>query len=133
MNIQKNIKEVKTSTSLLQYENNILYTRIYEYACIDEEEMKEQFKAREELVKDDKYAVLVDARNFNTTTEGARKFLAGTHQPKRIAMAVLTNNLAVTLLANFYLKVNKPNTPTRIFNKEENAVKWLREELEKQL
>ncbi|TNE55874.1 MAG: hypothetical protein EP338_01865 [Bacteroidetes bacterium] len=44
---------------------------------------------------------------------------------KTIADALVVNNLAHKLLANFYMRFNKPVKPTRIFNKREQALKWL--------
>ena len=40
--------------------------------------------------------------------------------------AVIVNNLAYVLIANFYLKVNKPKRPYQIFKTEEDAIVWLK-------
>ncbi len=43
-----------------------------------------------------------------------------------VADALVTHdNWPIRVLANFYLKVNKPVRPTRIFGDEETAVAWL--------
>jgi len=42
------------------------------------------------------------------------------------AMGVIANNIAYRLIANFYLKVNKPKRPYRIFSNEQEAVEWLK-------
>lgn len=44
------------------------------------------------------------------------------------ADALVISSLAHKLLANFYLKYNKPVKPTRIFNQQEKALKWLLEQ-----
>ncbi|PBQ30710.1 hypothetical protein CNR22_02615 [Sphingobacteriaceae bacterium] len=41
------------------------------------------------------------------------------------AYAVVANNLAYKLIANFYLKVNKPKVPFKIFLTIDDAAKWL--------
>jgi hypothetical protein len=41
------------------------------------------------------------------------------------AYAVIANNLAYRIIANFYLKVNKPTVPYKLFQTIEEAVKWL--------
>lgn len=41
------------------------------------------------------------------------------------ATAVLAKTLAYKLIANFYLKVNRPKTPYRVFNDEKKAIEWL--------
>lgn len=44
---------------------------------------------------------------------------------KTIADALVINNLAHKLLADFYVKYNKPFKPTKVFNNRDRAVKWL--------
>ena len=39
--------------------------------------------------------------------------------------AVIANNTAYRLIANFYLKVNKPKVPYKLFSSVEEAVEWL--------
>lgn len=41
------------------------------------------------------------------------------------ATAIIVNNLAYKLIASFYLKVNKPKRPYKVFSNESDAVKWL--------
>lgn len=41
------------------------------------------------------------------------------------ASAVVVNTLAYKLIANFYLKVNKPKRPYRVFSNVQDAEKWL--------
>ena len=41
------------------------------------------------------------------------------------ASAVVVDNLPYKLIANFYLKFNKPKRPYKVFSKEEEAVAWL--------
>lgn len=42
------------------------------------------------------------------------------------ASAVIATSVAYKLVANFYLLVNKPKSPYKVFNDEENAIEWLR-------
>lgn len=48
-----------------------------------------------------------------------------------LASAVLVQSLGYKIIANFYLKVNKPTTPYQVFSKEEEAIKWLQGFLQK--
>lgn len=41
------------------------------------------------------------------------------------AVAIIADNLAYRIIANFYLKVNKPKNPYRVFKKLDEAVEWL--------
>jgi hypothetical protein len=42
------------------------------------------------------------------------------------AAAVIADNIAYKLIANFYLKVNKPKTPYKVFNDISSAEEWLK-------
>jgi len=41
--------------------------------------------------------------------------------------AILIRNLGQKILADFYLKVNKPKMPTKIFYSKEKAIDWIKE------
>ncbi len=43
-----------------------------------------------------------------------------------IAMAIVADSVAYRLIANFYLKINKPKTPSKIFKDIPSAVEWLK-------
>ena len=57
-----------------------------------------------------------DARDFSASKEGVRF---------SIAEAFVVQNLAQKILVSFYLKINKPAKPSKAFNSEEDAIKWL--------
>lgn len=121
-----NKKEV--SNSLLEYCNNIVFVRIKEGAEITVESMHEQFNAQKELVENKEYVVLVDGTKHSTVSPEARKLMADHRPPNRKATAIVNNdNLAMHLIANFYLRVNKPSIPTKIFKRENEAVAWLKQ------
>lgn len=42
-----------------------------------------------------------------------------------LASAVVANNLAYKLIADFYYKVNKPKRPFKVFTNLDDALKWL--------
>lgn len=41
--------------------------------------------------------------------------------------AIVIRNLAQKILADFYIKINKPQMPTKIFYSVEKAVEWIKE------
>ncbi len=43
------------------------------------------------------------------------------------ATAVVITNLAYKIIANFYMKFNKPKRPYKIFKNERDAVEWLKQ------
>lgn len=122
--------KIETSNSFIDYVNNIIYVRVKEGIEITIPSMQEQYLAQNKLVGNDKYAVLVDASKNSNPTKDAREYMANYNPKNRVATAILTNkNLAVILIANFYLKFNNPLIHAKIFNNEEDAVIWLKEQL----
>jgi hypothetical protein len=69
---------------------------------------------------------LVVLKDFLNTTPEARVYAASEESNKyTIADAFVIQSQALKIVANFYLKFNKPTRPTRIFNTEESAIEWL--------
>jgi hypothetical protein len=90
--------------------------------------MLEIRKGNSELAKGNDYAVLIEAGSFTDFSKNAKEASASReHSEKRIAMAIITSNLAKKILADLYIRINKPVSPTRIFNSKDEAIKWLQE------
>lgn len=125
-----NILEI--STTRLEYLNGIMVLRLKEGSEFNLETTREQFSAQDALTGNDQYAVLVDATHHVLMTKESREFMAAYVNPRRKATALLTRyNLATLILANFYMKFNRPLIPTKLFNDEEEAIQWLKQMLEK--
>lgn len=78
------------------------------------------------LSKGNKFAVLTDATNFFATTSELRQLLASQEfTDLRFATAIVTQSMASKIIGNFFIKVNKPATPTKLFSSEEIAFEWL--------
>lgn len=120
------INKIKTSTANHYIENDILYIIFNDGAVVDLEEIKASKAARLELQNSESMLVFVDIRNlFNVTVE-ARKYAAEDENSKySIAMAILVNSLPTRLLTNFFIKFNKPKTPTKMFTSKDKALTWL--------
>jgi len=71
--------------------------------------------------------VLKIAGRDSTEDEGTREFTAS-HEGQRysLAEAVVINSTAQRLMGNFYLRINRPVKPMRLFTSVEEAVKWLK-------
>ena len=57
-----------------------------------------------------------DTRKFLSSEEGLKQ---------RIAIAFVLQSMAQKIVGNFYLKINKPETPTKFFNDQADAEEWL--------
>ncbi len=57
-----------------------------------------------------------DTRRFLSSEEGLKH---------RVAIAFVLKSLAQQIVANFYLKINKPAIPTKFFSEQTAAEEWL--------
>jgi len=74
-----------------------------------------------------KYPVLIDAGEFSSIDKETRIFPAAAESNiYTLADAIAYCNLAQKLLADFYLKHNRPVVPTRVFPTKTEAIAWLK-------
>ncbi len=71
------------------------------------------------------YPVLTDINNMPNHSREVREYFAKEAGKTAVANAIITNNTFSKILANFFLSFNQPSTPTKIFNDQEKAIKWL--------
>lgn len=92
--------------------------------------IKEINKAQGKVAGDKKRPLLVITAPYGNLDSEAREYMASLESTKySTAEAFVISSLGQKILANFYLKVNKPNVPTRIFNDIKQAEEWLRDYL----
>jgi hypothetical protein len=64
--------------------------------------------------------------SFTSQDNESKKFNGSPEVTKHCsAIAIFSKSLGQKILANFYIKTIKPNTPTKFFTDEESAIKWL--------
>lgn len=70
--------------------------------------------------------IFLAAENVSITKEARDNAILIEDQSMVGASALIVNNLAYKIIANFYMKVNKPKRPLKAFGKEEDAIEWLK-------
>lgn len=64
---------------------------------------------------------------FSTFSKEAREFSANRENLGVItSIAYVLNNLGQRLIINFFIKVNKPTMPIKMFGHEKDAILWLK-------
>jgi len=88
---------------------------------------KKMVKKMGEMVNYRPVPVLARHEEFALPGKANRDFWANADScPYSKADAFIINSTAMKLIANFYLSINKPQRPTRMFTTEEDAIKWLK-------
>jgi hypothetical protein len=123
-----NTKRISTSA----YEIQLLDNGIIEinWAKEVEEITLELLKEIKSIIYDfgsgKKMPVFISTINFLNINPEARKYAASkAGQEFTLANAVLIDNLGKNIMFNFFLKINKPSTPTKAFRTREEALEWL--------
>lgn len=94
---------------------------------MDVKDLEEIQKIKFEMVGERKYAVLFVTPSMGVMTKEARAFVAGALVNRNaVAKAVVIRNLGMRMMTSFFIKFNKPVVEHRIFDKEEDAIAWLR-------
>ena len=80
---------------------------------------------RLEFTEHKSYPCLVDFILLKNSTKEARDYFANEGNEGLKATALLVKSTAFKMMANFYIMVNKPLNPTRMFTDKNAALEWL--------
>jgi hypothetical protein len=73
------------------------------------------------------FPLLVDPRNIRSISKEAREHFSMNNRDSHvIAFAIIIDSPISKIIGNFFMLLNKPRVPARLFNSEENALKWLK-------
>lgn len=77
------------------------------------------------------YVNVFEFKSFSSVSKEVRKWASkkSNRNVNSVADAIVCKNLPQKMIANFYLKINKPDYPTKIFSDFEKAVKWAQEKI----
>lgn len=71
------------------------------------------------------YPVMCDIRGLRSVDKEARDYLAKQGSQQVSAVALIVGSPARKVMSNFYLAVNKPEVPTKLFISQEEALEFL--------
>lgn len=92
-----------------------------------EENIDAQARIRDALGKE-MTRVVIDMRQTVQITREARNYYASERTASiQRATALLIESPLSAMIANFFMGLNKPLSPTRMFTSEDKAIAWLRE------
>ncbi|MES2681764.1 MAG: hypothetical protein V4635_17850 [Bacteroidota bacterium] len=119
-------RTVTTSVCQISVEkNDVVFVKMNENAIIDIEEVDEMHQSLNELVDHRPYYMVVIPAIGNTSSSEARKYAARLKNKKLMAEAIVVDNLAQRIMANFYVKVNRPNQKVKVFSSVPAGLAWI--------
>lgn len=103
-----------------------IVSRVAPLAEITLEHAKENTAKVRELSGDQVYPILVDIRKIRSISKEARDhFSMRGRKPGVIAIAMLVSSPLSRIIGNFFLGLNHPVVPTRMFTDRERAEQWI--------
>jgi hypothetical protein len=80
------------------------------------------------LLSDKKFPILIDSRNIRSMSyEARRHFSVRDRETRTNAFGIIIGSNISRVLGNFYLGINKPVVPTKLFYNEDDAINWLKQ------
>jgi hypothetical protein len=110
--------------------------QIYKYIAInkctlDMEMVKEMTRVGDAWNGTRLCANLVDMRDLFFIDSRTREYAAAQYRPHLAGQAILIESHLSSYFANLFLKFSKPKVPTKLFTKENEALEWLKEKMQK--
>src|ERR1700751_1086967 len=132
----ENISPHPTAISLKAYwtwmgNDGIVRTKVKPLAEVTLAEAVENSKAVNSFYKEKKYPLLIDSRNIKSITKEARDHFSIQNRETSItSFAVIIDSPLSRIIGNFFMGLNKPSVPAKLFNNENEAINWLKQYLE---
>ncbi|GIV41350.1 MAG: hypothetical protein KatS3mg034_0660 [Vicingaceae bacterium] len=109
---------------------DFLWIKWKENAEFTLEMAKKHESAIVEISQGKKRLFILDVRvNYSYVDPEARRYMAKSEPVNQLrhAQAILSNSLGARLMMNFYMKIDKPPVPMKLFSNEDAAKKWLKQ------
>lgn len=110
-------------------ELGLVYAKAFSGAEIGMKEAKEYHSMIEYLTKGQPHVTVLDITGVKHISKEARDFLAtnSSHQDTTIGVALIVNSFTARTIANFFLTVNKPDYPIKVFTDTLLAQQWAKD------
>jgi hypothetical protein len=114
-------------------EEGLVYVKAFTNAEIGLEEAKEYHSMVAYLSLNKPHCTVIDISGVAYVSAEARKFLQdqSSEWGNTLAVGVITNSFTSKMIANFFMTVNKPSYPIRVFSDVLLANQWAKGQLDK--
>lgn len=124
-------KTINNKVRVIQGDDQIYRYIAINKSAIDMDTLIKMTKVGDEWNGTRLCANLIDLRDMLFIDSKTREYAAAQYRPHVAGMAMLVGSKVSSYFANIFLNFSKPKVPTRLFTNEDEAIKWLKEQLEK--
>ncbi|MBN2813704.1 MAG: hypothetical protein JXQ80_06470 [Bacteroidales bacterium] len=122
---------INEKIQVIQQDDHIFRYIAINNCTLDMDTLEKMTKTGDEWNQDHLCANLMDIRNMFFIDSKTRAYAAAQYRPHVAGTAILVDSKISSSFANLYLRFSKPKVPTRLFTSEEEALRWLREQIRK--
>lgn len=120
------VRETKKTRFTLR-DDNILQTDCFANTIMTLEDGQESTRISAEMINHEPIPLLCHLTNVVKMTQDCRKHFSGPEHAKTFTKcALIVTNPLSRIIGNFFLGLNKPLKPTRLFTNEEQGLAWLK-------
>jgi len=110
--------------------DGIARTKVKPQAEVTIKESLENSFAVNNLFTTKKFPLLIDARQIKSISKEARDNFSIRNRSTNInSFAVIIESPLSRIIGNFFMGLNKPSVPAKLFNNEQDAIIWLKQYL----
>jgi len=126
-------KKIETRTEIIYLgEEGIVYCIARKGTILEIDDAKENVQAIAKVIGNGKAPVFVDIRQSEGASKEARKYFTSNEVAEiQSAVAMLVDSGFSKLIGNFFIGLNKPIFPLKLFTSKDEAVYWLKNFIEK--
>ena len=124
-------KIINNKIELIKRDDQIYVYKAINECTLDLETAEAMTKAGDEWNGTELCANLVDIRDMLYVDSRGRNYGAAQYRPHVAGSAILTGSVFNVYFANLFMKFSKPKVPTKLFTNEDDAVAWLKNQMEK--
>ncbi|MDO8998705.1 MAG: STAS/SEC14 domain-containing protein [Bacteroidota bacterium] len=111
--------------------DGICRTKAKPFAEITLKEAKENSIAVSSFFTNKKFPLLIDSTEIKSMARDARQHFSTNGRDTKInSFAVIVKSPLSRVIGNFFMGLNKPKVPARLFDNEEDAIEWLKQYLQ---
>jgi hypothetical protein len=122
---------VETRIFHTSLEDGYIHTKVKSGSEITLQDAKDNTTAVIKVSGDSNFPILVDLREIKSISKEARDhFSMRGRKPHVTAIAMLVKSPVSRIIGNFFLGLNRPTVPTRLFNLQNEAILWMKRNTE---
>ena len=123
-------QEFDLKNIFLTIDDDLIFSRYKKDSIVELEDAQELAETVYNNVVEDKiYGQIVDVRQMKSMSREARDYFASLKKGYVEYSALLISGLFQRNLAKMYFMFSKPKIETKVFEKEDDAIVWVREKL----